>query len=269
MVAVRKCNDIYEEKLAYFFEIYGYFVTKHPVIVLTICLFVNSLLGIGLLNLHIVTDIEEPYTPTDSDAVRDRNKMKNIFPDASEDNFYSKSVTDFPLYAELIVKTKNGSNILSAAYIEAIQNVHKDIMKKVKVKNDSGHFVFYSHVCALRHDSCVIQGDVIFSTAFLNKLRTNNISYPLDFGILLKFIFGEKTVSKNKLTSASMVRLVYFLRSKTSYTRSLSIEWEKQFLETMQSQHSEVFDFAFSTSSSLNDELSDNSTKDMILFSLT
>lgn len=265
----RSCYAKYEEKLGSIFGWYGAFVSKHPIFVLIGCIIVNCSLGIGLVKVRSETDLEVLYTPKNSEAYQDRETLKTLFSDKSHENFYSKSATDLPLYADIILKTKDGSNILTAAHILNIQNVYNDILTTIKVKNDSGHKLAYNDLCALRNVSCVVQGDIVFSTEFRNMMLANNVSYPVFSGTLLNLVFGNKQVSNGKLISATMIRLIFHLRESTSSFKATSALWEKEYLKQMASKSFSSLEFVYSTSDSLNTELNDNTAGDIVFFSLT
>jgi len=110
----------YEASLGTIFENYGRVVANYPWRILIGCLVVNCCLALGMMRIQLETDIETLYTPMDNRALLDRKTLQKLFQDSSGDNFHVKSLTNDDLYAAVIIKTTNNSNILKKDYFDNI-----------------------------------------------------------------------------------------------------------------------------------------------------
>ncbi|XP_069116335.1 patched domain-containing protein 3-like [Argopecten irradians] len=266
------CSRIYkkwEDKLGTPFVKYGSLVSRYPWHVLVACVVINCLLGIGLVRIEAETNTETLYTPQNSQSKTDRATVQSIFTeDKSGTNFYSKSIAEENLYADVILKAKDGSSILTTAYVDEIERIYNYIKDNVNIASGSTT-VGLSNVCALRGGNCVVEGDVVFSSAFRTAMASNTIDYPLFNFEYLSGLFGGAQSSGGYLTSAKMVRMVFYLRQDTEAASALSESWEDSYLEVLSTMSSSLMDIAYSTSSSLDDELAKNVDGDIVYFALT
>ncbi|XP_060072050.1 patched domain-containing protein 3-like [Ylistrum balloti] len=259
----------WEEKLGIPFEKYGVLVSRYPWHVLIGCVTINCLFGMGLLWIEIETDIETLYTLKSSPSKAERAAVKAVFTeDKSGSNFYFKNIIKEQMFAEIIVKTKDGSNILTVSYLDEIERIYNYIIDNVNITSD-GTTLGFPHICALRRGNCVVEGDAIFSKAFRNALTANNINYPLFNFEYLAFTFGDVQSSGGYLTSARMIKLTFFLRQDTTAASTLSQSWEKRYIQVLAAFSSSFVDIAFATSSSIEDELEKSVTGDILYFVLT
>ncbi|OWF51348.1 patched domain-containing protein 3-like [Mizuhopecten yessoensis] len=259
----------WEEKLGTPFEKYGAMVSRYPWHILIACVTINCLLGLGLFRIESETDTETLYTPQNSQSKADRAVVRSIFTDdKSGSNFYSKSTTEQNMYADIIIKPKDGSNVLTTTYVDETERIYNYINTMVNVTID-GTTLSLADVCALRSGSCVVDGDFVFSTAFRTAMASNTISYPLFNFEYLSGAFGDAQSSGGYLTSAKMVRLIFYLRQDTSTASSRSTDWEKKYIEMLETVSSSLVDIAYSTSTSLDDELAKNVNGDILYFAVT
>ncbi|XP_060072049.1 patched domain-containing protein 3-like [Ylistrum balloti] len=259
----------WEDRLGVPFEKYGIIVSKYPWHVLMVCVVINCLLGIGLIRIEAETDTETLYTPQNSQSKVDRAAVQAVFTeDKSATNFYSKSVIEENMYADFILKAKDGSSILTTTYVDETERIYNYIKDNVNVTS-GGTSVGLTNVCALRNGNCVVEGDVVFSTAFRTAMTANTISYPLFNLESLSSLFGDAQSSGGVLTSAKMVKVTFFLRQDTTAATSLSEAWEDRYIEVLGTMSSSLMDIAYSTSSSLDDELEKNVQGDIMFFALT
>ncbi|XP_033734655.1 patched domain-containing protein 3-like [Pecten maximus] len=255
----------WEDALGQPFIKYGSLVSRYPWHILIACVIINCLLGIGLVRLQIETDSEITYTPKNAQSITDRAIINSIFTeDKSGTNFYTKSLTWNSHYADIIIKTRNDSNILAPRYLDEIERIYNFIMHSINITTDNATSSLVN-ICALRNGNCVVEGDVVFSRAFRTAMESNTISFPLFNFEYLSWTFGDPQVSESYLVSAKMVRLVFYLRQDTETAKELSSAWEKK-LPQMLGRFPSIMDIAFSTSRSLDDELEKSVFGDVPLF---
>ncbi|XP_033734653.1 patched domain-containing protein 3-like [Pecten maximus] len=259
----------WESKLGTPFVKYGSLVSRYPWHVLIACVTINCLLGIGLVRLESETDTETLYTPQNSQSKADRATVESIFTeDKSGTNFYGRGITRENKYADVILKANDGSSILTTTYVDEIERIYNHIQNNVNIIN-GGTTLGLVNVCALRSGNCVVDGDVVFSTAFRTAMLSNTINYPLFNFEYLSGMFGDAQSSGGYLTSAKMVKLVFYLRQDTQTMMSLSTAYEEKYIEVLSKTSSSLMDIAYSTSSSLDSELAKNVDGDVVYFSIT
>ncbi|XP_069116341.1 patched domain-containing protein 3-like [Argopecten irradians] len=265
-------NRIYkrwEHQLGAPFLKYGALVSRYPWHVMVACITVNCLLGAGMLLMETETDPEKLLAVETSQSMRDRAIVDSIFTeDKSGSNFFTKSLTWESHYADIIFKSKNGSNILTQTFADEIEKIHNFIMYNISITSN-GTRLNLLNVCALRSGHCVVEGDVIFREAFRTAMDMKNITFPLFNYEYLSWTFGDAEVSDGYLHSASMMRMVFYLRQDTPIMAELSSAWEKRLDEVLGTYPSSILDMTFSTSRSVDDELEKVIIADIPLFVLS
>ena len=264
-----KCASIYkkyEEKLGSVFAKHGTLVAKYPWVLLGVCLFVNISLGLGLIRIESESDAELLYTPKNNQASLDRTILQQLFTDTTTTNWYPKTATDFYPFVDVIIKAKNGDNLLTSTYMSAIEIIDTHIRGSI-VADAEGWTVNYTSLCAIRNSKCEVGGDIIFTSSFSTQMLANNIDYPIFLLENVGAVFADIETAGGKLTSAKIVRLVYYL--KGDEFQDASYAWEAQFISSMKTYSSAEFDIVFSASTSLEVELDANTNGDVVFFALT
>ncbi|KAK3099247.1 hypothetical protein FSP39_001509 [Pinctada imbricata] len=258
--------DRLQEMIGNAFSKYGQFVARRPMLFLlapmVLCLF-----GLGLLRLETTDNVEEVYTPMNSQASKDRATIANIFGDKTGSNFYTQNLVYSGLYGDIIFKTKNSQTILDDVIIDEILRISQMVMA-FQISSDNGTLT-YSDVCAQNSGHCVVEGDIFFTSDFRNRIRTSNVTYPYIDNVSIRSTFGNIEVLNGKLNFSNFVRLRFYLRQDTDYFRSLSRKWEDKFIDAMAGLTSNVTDIAYANSRSLDNELNANIGGDIVFFSIT
>jgi len=201
-----------------------------------------------------------------SRASKEQSITRNIFPDRSGDNFYIQGLPDFGVYGQVIIKSKGGSNMLQESIFEEVREIDTYIRKDIAVSNGLDS---YEDLCALYMSKCAVIGDIIFGNDFTEKMQKGNIPYPIYKKWALSSVFGNLTHENGYLSSATMVKLRYYLRTDTEDNKQKSLEWEKEFLAKMEGVDKNLTEIAYENSDSLNTELDGNTGRDVGLFSFT
>ena len=225
---------------------------------------INGLLGIGLINLKSNNDVEQLYTPSNSQASKDRATLQRTFADFSISNFYVKSEVETGLYGDIIFESKTKQQILQANSISEMKHVVHEIES---MKYDAARS--FSDVCAIRNNKCVVDGNIIFSSWFSNHLSANNIPYPGTGSKSLEGIFGDTIVVGNILKDASVAKFRFHLRHNSETSVSESKKWMDKFLTKMKTITGNNTNIFYAHSNSRDEELNANVSGDIVIFSLT
>ena len=172
---------LYEDVEKFFgdiFAYYGRFLARYPFVFILISLLTSCLLGLGLLNLEYETSVEKLYTPMGSPAVKDQEKLANLFPDSTADNFFSHQQIFLDTYGDIIITgLEEKQNILTDEVIYELRQLYDSIMDITLEQNDRGHK--YTDLCASRDRRCVVDGSVLLDVLESDHCIDPNTSYPI------------------------------------------------------------------------------------------
>ncbi|XP_071092905.1 patched domain-containing protein 3-like [Haliotis cracherodii] len=249
------------------FVSYGKLVGRHPIVFIVAALVSTGLLALGLLRLETETELERLYTPINSQAAQDRQKMKARFPDQTGTNYNIYSLNAEDRYGEIIAISDG--NVFSNTSICEI----RDLVDKIKqfIVGFEGRTLYYSDLCARASDMCVISGDFLLQDGFLSSLEQGNVTYPLWNNVDISFFVAGVNVSGDVLQSASVMKLTFHLRQDNDTMLASALTWEDTFVSHMKNQSSFLKQprVHFATSQSLGDELNQNTDADVYWFSLS
>ncbi|XP_062578553.1 patched domain-containing protein 3-like [Saccostrea cucullata] len=255
---IRNFHHHHEERLGHLFGMYGRFVARHPVKILAIAIIVNLLMGLGMLNFYEETNLEKLYTPENSQASQDWDKLKGVYPHTPD--FYPHK--GLASYAEVLIMTKDKGNMLTLPFLDDVTSVDRFVRTSISI-TVSGEEYKYEDLCGRAEGSCVVDGDIFLSTDFKEMMLANNITYPIFKGKSITSLLANPTTSDEILTSAIGVKLSYHLLSYHS------AEWEKVFIEAIPAAVVNVSELAFSYSLAADDELTENIKGDIVLYVTT
>nr|XP_022333664.1 patched domain-containing protein 3-like isoform X2 [Crassostrea virginica] len=263
-----KCENFYgkyEKFTESCFEKLGQFISKHPKLIMSICIIANLLCLIGFVNISTEDDVEILYTPSESQAYQDRTFLQDLYPDPTTANFESYQLLTFGRYVDVLILSKNKGNIMSQQYVDEINHVDRFIQDSILLYETDGSTLKYSDLCALGPTGCHILGGVVLGTAFQNQFVLNNLTYPFFNSESISPLFGKTQSQNGYMTFTIGVKLRYYLRQNTSKSES----WEKSFLNQISNLKTNITDIAYSNSNSLGTELNKATTNDIKYFSLT
>ena len=264
------CHYRYENAIGDVFGRYGRFVAsgpKKPWIILGICVLVNLALGAGFHFTVFISDSESLYAPRGSQSLKDKKTILSLFEDRSADNFYGYSLLEFGYFAEVLIRTKNDENILTTKFLNEIKSIDSKI--RAIVSSHSGKTYNFTDVCALREGECVVFGDVVFTPEFESKMLANNITYPVFGYEILSGTFGSIQVSNGIMKRATIVKLVYNLKSESTNSKAVSQAWEQAFIAAAKSFSSANTEISYQVSDSVDTALEETTVGDTIFFIAT
>lgn len=260
----------YEEKIGSVFAKYGKLVTNYPWIILIACVIINGLLGLGLLTVESEHEVEKLYCPTNSQAYQDKQRLLSLFYDNTEENFNPYTLSNLGVYGEVVMKTKNGENVLEKEYLDELLRIDQYVRAKVIVKNDTNdnQTFDFENLCARKDGECFIKGQIALMPIFRVLLKHQVTQYLQYKEPQFKYVFGNVTTNNGTLTSATVVKLRYNLRQDTEFLR-FSKQWELNFIDRLDEFESNITELSYAYSESLNHELNSNTKGDVRFFSFT
>lgn len=250
------------------FESYAGFVCRYPWVFIICPLVVESFLGIGLINLQSDNNVENIYTPRNSQSKKDRDHLISIYGDSSGTNFFPQNEIELSLYGDIIFKSKTESNILRLQYITEIESIVSSITS-LEYKNVDGQSTNYTNTCAIRNSKCYVQGAILFSSWFQTHLQANSIPYPSPSNTSFEGIFGDTNVSNGVLNSASYIKVRIYLRHDYTIAKNNALKWMEAFKGKLSETKGNLTHIYYAHSKSLDEELNANISGDILFFSLT
>ncbi|XP_055999745.1 patched domain-containing protein 3-like isoform X2 [Ostrea edulis] len=264
-----KCQRKWDSVIENAFGKLGFFISTYPVIIMIVCIVVNLLLTIGIVNIEVENDVETLYTPMDSQAIKDRSALRNLYGDSTNSSFRPYQLSDFGLYGDVMIISKNKSTIMNQAYVDEINNINSIIRNTISVSDSTGQTYTYDDLRAGSNSNEGIASAVVLMDTFQKKFIIANITYPFDGDHILSPYLAQASHETGKLNSALGVKLQYYLRQSDVNAVELSKQWEKAFVSKLESLQTNLTDIAFAYSDSLGTELNKNTKSDIGFFSVT
>lgn len=261
----RNCYTNYELFFESIFERLGIIINRYPVSILVTCIIVNCALMSGFIRFQSENNVEILYTPENSQSFKDREYLRKTFQDPTAENFQPYQLPDLGKYADVIIISRNRSNINSTSILTEIRQIDKFIKKSIFIKDTGGSNKYYEDLCATHLGRCGILGDTILSLGFEKDFLSGKVSFPMYNGSLLSPILANALAVNGTLVSTIGVKLRYYLRQDSFQ----SSKWERRFLENIILLKANFTDISYATSESLGEELEKNTNGDIQFFSLT
>ncbi|XP_019617824.1 PREDICTED: patched domain-containing protein 3-like [Branchiostoma belcheri] len=247
------------------FEKFGRCLARHPNAFLLASLALGGILGGGLFFLSNEGSIEKLYTPEDGPAKVEREYVRANFPINDSEHFLPSRVITAGRYGAVIIRPRGeiSDSVLDRTVLDATVFLQKNISGIVT----EDLRLSYADVCAKWRTDCVVSGlDLLdfIAEGFPNL----TVGYPWTFlpggsrtfsGAILGDVSlkdGTETVKK-----AGALKLVYHLRSSQDDDDRRSEMWEKAFQNKMAAFSSDVITVTWSTSHSLESEITDMTTR--------
>ncbi|XP_076458712.1 patched domain-containing protein 3-like [Babylonia areolata] len=257
MTVFDTCYTRVRETIGGVFRRYGILVGRHPVPFIIIPIVIFGGLGAGLAGLEPETDLESVYFPKDSQAIRDRQFVRDTFPDLNNVSYSAFSQSDSDNAVTFIFKTKGGQSIFDTAVTNEIASI------KSAVESLSSSGQTFSDFCAKLSGSCVVDGKTALDAGFRSAVSGNIVTYPVwNNNYLDGFLSGETLSSRGVLVSATVHRLSFKLAEDAT-------DWKKKFFEFAETLDPTTVEVAYETPESLSEELDKSTKGDIVFFSLT
>jgi predicted RND superfamily exporter protein len=246
----------------------GSFISNHPVKIMIVCIVVNLLLAIGIINIESDNDVERLYTPMNSQSIQDRTLIRSLYADPTNSNFRSYQLADFGLYGDVMIISRNKSSIMDQAYVEEINNINNIIQSTITVSDAFGKIYTYGDLAAGSNVNEGIGGSVLLLDTFQDNFIISNVTYPLYGNSIVSPYLAQAVFANGMLTSTIGVKLRYYLGQNESVAE-LSRKWETAFVSKLENLQTNLTDIAYVTSDSLGSELGKNTNGDIKFFSVT
>ena len=248
------CQKRVESKIEKVFQKYGELVGKHPLPFIILPILIFGGLGAGLLRMDEETDMEKVYFPQNSPAIEDRQVVRDIFPDVSNQFYNVFSLSDPDRAVTLLFRSKE--NIFSNSSVSEIAGIISG------VKNLKGSGKMFGDFCAKMSSRCVVEGEFALTPSFRFAVANGNVTYPVWNGMDLASTISGTELSGQTLMSATVLRVSFKLAEEAK-------DWTHEFLAYAETLDPENIEVAYETPASLSKELDKSTKGDIVFFSLT
>ena len=201
-------------------------------------------------------DLEKVYFPMDSCAMKDRQYVRDTFPDLSNVSYNAFSQSDTDKAVVLLFKSKSGQTILDSNTITEIAA----IVNGVKSLNSSGKT--YIDVCAKSSTKCVMDGEMALDPTFQSAVAAGTVTYPLYNNVDLRTSISGETLNDGKLVTATVLKFSFTLAEDAH-------DWNSKFLAYAEDPDPTYTEVTYETPESLSEELDKNTSGYILLFSVT
>ena len=197
------------------FERYGKLVGEKPLPFIILPILIFGGLGAGLVALEVDTDLENVYFPKDSRAIKDRQTVRDTFPDSRSQSYNAFSQSDTDEAVDLLFETKQGQSIFDASVTAEIST----IVAGVKALTSSGKT--FSSLCAMSSSQCVVDGEIALDSSFQSAVAGNSVTYPTWNNRDLETSISGETVTAGKLISATVLKVA---SSKKTLSKPVKVQ---------------------------------------------
>ncbi|XP_078591490.1 patched domain-containing protein 3-like [Branchiostoma floridae x Branchiostoma japonicum] len=238
------------------FKEFGRLIAKQPHAFLFVSLLVAGGLGAGLYFIDNENSIEKLYTPDSGAAKVERDYIQEHFPINDSEHFLPSRLITSGRYAAIIVRGCGdlANNVLHESVVNAAVSLHKNI---TQIETEH-HGLNFTSVCARWESECVVTG-LDFLDYIASQVPNVTVGYPLQGTIFSGAVLGGVSVDDgtDTIRKATAFKLIYHLRSSHEEDDESSEAWERAFLGFMATFSSDSIDVSWSTSRSLETEISD------------
>lgn len=218
-------TDCVQRPLSLLFEKFGRLVGSYPVWFLITPLILSIALsgGFYFLEARRDNDLEGQFTPSNGPSKEARAFVKEHFP-YDDSMFSSQRLYAEGNYAILIVKSKNGANILRTETFKEIIELDKKVTN-ISVSNGQNKLQF-KDLCAKVNGRCVSNALLDIINYNPSNIERTNITFPHHIvksrEVFLGATLGGVKQSGQLVQSAEAVKLVYFLEDHENSTTWLA-----------------------------------------------
>ena len=207
-----KCDCI-EGRVRRLFELYGAVVARHPIPFIIVPVVVAAALGGGFAFLRQERDVEYLYTPQNSQARIDQDRLQQDF---NIDNYSPSRSLDLDLVARLIITSKEGDSVWDDDSLQEIFSLDDFITNDVGT-DDNKRFV---DVCrksftGLGQRVCLGNGlDLVRTTKDLtfpeHEIPAGPGQDPIP--VFLGYLLGGVTTESGKVKDVEAIQVAYHLK---------------------------------------------------------
>ena len=256
MAVCDMCYRKVKRVIAGLFRVYGEFVGRHPVWFIVLPIVIFGGLGVGMVALDEERDLEKVYFPMNSRAMKDRQYVRDTFPDLSNVSYNAFSQSDTDKAVVLLFRSKSGQTIFDSNTITEIAA----IVNGLKSLSSSGKT--YSNVCAKSSTKCVVDGEIALDPDFQSAVAAGTVSYPFHNNVDLRTSISGETVNGGKLVKATVLRFSFTLAENAE-------DWNSKFLAYAEDLDPTYTEVTYETPESLGEELDKSTKGDITFFSVT
>ena len=176
---------------------------RHPVWFIVLPIVIFGGLGAGMVALGEKKDLEKVYFPMNSRAMKDRQYVRDTFPDLSNVSYNAFSQSDTDKTVVLFFKSKSGQTIFDSSTITEIAAIVNG------VKSLSSFRKTYIDVCTKSSTTCVEDGEMALDPTFQSAVASGTVTYPVYNNMDLRTSISGETLNDGKLVTATVLKFSF------------------------------------------------------------
>uniref|UniRef100_A0A915PRL7 SSD domain-containing protein n=1 Tax=Setaria digitata TaxID=48799 RepID=A0A915PRL7_9BILA len=256
-----------ESRLRQFFQWYGEFGYQWRWFLVISPLIVTPLLSLGFCRFTALS-VDDPFyvfTPVYARWHREFNTFASLWP-LNENKFLPGKSFEMKRFINVLVKAKDGGNLLRNEVLDEIQALNQWIMFNISIPtSDSKYNLTYQDLClsydwvcgANEHISMLQERLKVGNFVELTYPRAGSKDTPIYLGTVLSGVKLDE--SNNTIKTVKLTQLFYFLKQESNivrrYSTAFSYAVEYHLLHVYKS---DIISFSFSHYHSLQDGLAEN-----------
>ena len=256
MAVCDTCYRKVKRVIAGVFRVYGEFVGRHPVWFIVLPIVIFGGLAVGMVAMDEENDPEKVYFPMNSRAMKDRQYVRDTFPDLSNVSYNAFSQSDTIKAVVLLFKSKSGQTIFDSSTITETAAIING------VKSLSSFRKTYIDVCAKSSTTCVVDGEMALDPTFQSAVAAGTVTYPVYNNVDLRTSISGETLNGGKLITATVLKFSFTLAEDAE-------DWKSKFVAYAEDLDPTYTEVTYQTPDSLRDEVNKSTSGYILLFSLT
>ncbi len=281
-----------QKKYKYVSKLYAMLAVDKPFSLIAFYLISTLCLSIWIFQIRLITDNESLTYVKNSDYLKNKKTVDHEFPLEPKNRYFQNQLSDVGYYSEMILKLKNTqrtyppgqtysdyetNNFINETIFAQFNKIFDEILNitiETDSKNQSSNSSSFRYldVCPKRLGRPAIEGGVIRNKEFQRKLLIGTASFlNNDPGCLIiearaqegssaNYVFGKllKTNCTRRecfITHIGQIRTRFDLISTTAEDKEVALKFLHKFVEHMERLQSDMFDFTYHTSHTLETEI--------------
>ncbi|XP_067119689.1 patched domain-containing protein 3-like [Centruroides vittatus] len=248
---------------------FGEIITRYRFYFLLIPILMTLLLSLGIFRLSYIRDLEYLFSPVNGRAKKDKETIDKLFPMNVSENFDFLRVINKIRFGVIIIISNDKKNMLEEQTFQTVLKID-EIIRNISITSN-GEIMNYSKICAKYSGECAkmdvldlksriknisLGKDFITFPTYYDSKTSRLIAYPVSLG-------GVIIDNNSHIKFVEAIRLFYFLDNSNRIKDKISVKWEEEFLNTLNTMKFEGFEVTRIASSSLDNVTARNT--DLIL----
>lgn len=246
------------------FEKYGMYVARHPYPFFLIPLILSACFGYGLKFFTLENDTEYLVTPKNGIAKMERKVVQKYFHVDQAGGFLPDRSPVLDGFADLIVCTADGSNILTPNMMSSVLKLD-NFVRNVTAYDAEDKAIKFDSLCATWGEGCIESPLLMLIQRNASLVPFVPLTYPIFNRIFLGHSLGNVTVNPetDMVESAGSMRMTFFVKYESIPEQDEANIWFTALINALHDYKDPNIIFYYSATNSLAQQF-DEASNDII-----